>query len=89
MNLLLNEADARHILNDGGHTTIATLHTDQDQAMVALSRLVDEVLTGDVARLTRILMAHYQVTSDTPTREERIPPTRASTASQTSLIHRS
>jgi len=44
-----------------GHATITPSHTHQEEAMSALSRLIDEVLTGDVARLTRTLTAHYQV----------------------------
>ena len=55
------DADTTANPQHDGRATITPPHTPQEEAMSALSRLIDEVLTGDVARLTRTLTAHYQV----------------------------
>jgi hypothetical protein len=56
-----DEADTMLSPERGDHATVTPPHTNQDQAMTALSHLVDEVLIGDVARLTRTLRVCYQV----------------------------
>ena len=61
LTLLDQDADTMASPHHDGHATITPPHTHQEEAMSALSRLIDEVLTGDVACLTRLLRAHYQV----------------------------